>query len=1602
MAESDRNILNASKELYAASVVANISPRDKAKVDGFAAIVNKNRELLSIPEADARKRFLELDEGLQQTLKKFNPDASWAKEQDLSLFGKFKENVVTPVLDNLAKYSSRLSEPYRAIRTSVVEDIPLSESWKMAYDGNTLFDKEREAKVDNYYTAPVAKIAKQISTGKTIGEVLATLNTLEEIEAMRNMLEGDVTFQQAIKDYDTAKISVGRDLFYEAFDIDPGEFGANRFAFNRLSGAADLATQIIFDPITYIPIVGQAYKASQLSILKIAGETGDIALGNAFNPNSMLGRGVINFFDEIGADLQKLETTKGAQERAQVIAGIKNKFGGDISDEGIIQLAKNEVYDADRAKTFLSNVDNATSMINGKWTGATPILPTYGKIKQFRNTIKTAVINATGTSKIVKADNIDLEKVDIYSLFDEAIAANQAGDVEEAARIAKLVNDSTTAFGRFSKFWAISPRLKNLAIGYRLSRDGKTLIDDGLKSTRDIVALARVANFPKPIADQIGAMWMEASPAQRIKIRDGVIATMAHTMGLSLTSTGRSVLNKTIATLTDEIYAIPQKVSKEYLDNYGGYGASLKEFSGLTDEVLERADEFEIDPSKFGGANGRAVAEWQLTGTVSIPPIQEWYKEAYKTKNLFIQSMGPLFNNKISSGLVDAWAFLTLIPRLGIRSVIEEVMLFGFVAPTQAIKSLFTEGYKTSRAMRRVSAAQKQAKGVKSGLFDPDQNNMLVRAWYAIAQKNVNQELLDAVKTGRSKQELMAIAMAASTKPLKGIGKKQHIKDAEDFVVYSLGSKLYEDIALAASQGVRTQMLAPKGVGSPEQIAKLYGEVSEYSINLARALEGQAPAGPIQPIFAASKSNAYYMNWQINVIKQVEMNGQLGKIAIQYLDEPDKAIAMMVEHLDNNPNLVQQFVNAYDGDAVDTTQLAIAIFGKSLENFLDATGKLNPKLLDLVRKKAKKEDGTVETVLNADIDMDVLKSFAKEELPETIMGRQFVPVARNQEDFVSKIQKWGYGWMDRQIATLAREPLFASNFYYYRKQLRGVQERKFQQLKDLNYSDEAAEEISREFASNAATELATRRTLEFVDNPNMRTNMAWSIRNFARFYRATEDFYRRLYRATIKNPQSIVRLRLASDALDHTGFIHNDENGDKYFVFPTDEILTAAISPVTTLLTGKSLQTPMPLEFTGKIKMITPSLDPESSIPTLSGPLSGISMMTLQRLMPNFMGPVKDGILGVTLGPRSRNARWTDVLMPSNVRRAVNALNQDERDSQFASAARKAIVYMAANGESLDLNATEAEKLEYRQKIEGIAANIVVTRFFLGLLSPVAPQVGFGRDIPDYLKDAGNINFKSEFNKLVNDIVATGEPDPYNVALQKWTALNPGMLAYTIGETDANRIATVKKTDMAAKWVKGNRDLINKYPEGSGFFIPYTGEFNFDDYTFLKREGYTESVPVEEFLKRVTVADEKTAYYELKRSYDERLETTVNPAMKAAIRDEWAAAKADFLIDKPLLVQDMETRRSRQQIVNSLNDLRSMISSGDAPKNNLTTKYKQMIDVYDKAQSSLNLLTSNTKAQRLQKEMIRQNAYNKIQEIAAGDPQAEMAIRVLFNELLGV
>ncbi len=71
--------------------------------------------------------------------------------------------------------------------------------------------------------------------------------------------------------------------------------------------------------------------------------------------------------------------------------------------------------------------------------------------------------------------------------------------------------------------------------------------------------------------------------------------------------------------------------------------------------------------------------------------------------------------------------------------------------------------------------------------------------------------------------------------------------------------------------------------------------------------------------------------------------------------------------------------------------------------------------------------------------------------------------------------------------------------------------------------------------------------------------MAFSIRNFARFYRATEDFYRRMYRVVRYNPEAIVKASLTYEGVTHSGWVQNDDQGEPYFIYPGTQYVYKAV-----------------------------------------------------------------------------------------------------------------------------------------------------------------------------------------------------------------------------------------------------------------------------------------------------------------------------------------------------------------------------------------------------------------------------------------------------------
>jgi hypothetical protein len=1608
-------IYRASPQLFKASKMANIPAFKQQELEGFSQVVTLNRKLNNLPAPEAYKEFLQLDEALQTTLKQWNPQAPYIEPQQMGKFETFKEKVGKPALEKVVAYGDLLNQPYRAKRVQQQQGLSWREAWRTAKGGRALFDLERESKVDEFYEPAIGKIAKQLSIGRTVGEIAATLETPDEFRAFEIMLQGGdeaQVFKEAIKDYDTAKISIGRDLFYSALDVDPGEFGLNRKAFNRLSGAVDLATQIFFDPITYIPIGGQAYKASVLSIKKIIElEPGSIGRGFAVDQafdNVVYGGRVTRYFNELGPLVRQFDegskegATVAAKEQADTaFSQIVRQFP-EMPIEAIPELAANGVFDAASAKKFLTDVDDATLLLKGEQIKFRSILPTYGAIKSTKRKIRNATLNTLGINKRAPLESISQKGVITpQELLNEIGQGGLSADFID--KIIPVLQQRKTMADRFVRQFEKLPGFRNLKTGASIDKAGKK-IDLGAGSTRDVIGLARLA-FDRPIADAIGRAWLQAGAGQRRNIRNGLVLAVAHSIGATATPNGRAAIKNSFAALERQVYATPRTATDEYLATLPKASVNkIIETQKVEDFAGAVGRQVEINPAVGPDGFQNAAARWQLRNELSIPPIHEWMRIANANKVGYLSSVGSLFNGRIATGLTDLWAAVTLLPRLGIRSVLEEVMVYGLVAPLSTLKNLITVGLPTMRTLRRI-ASQEDAisKAGPEGLGIP--TRILDKFFFKEDKK-----IRELAKTKNPDKIMEAATISFQRGRL--IPALRDTKFADDFlednVKYGFGGKNLPDISVRASQGPRVTALDTIGAANRSALSDATNnKVITLNVELEEAFKNLKPSGDFRSI-AQTEPQLYYLNWLKEIDFAVNQNGPYTRIALQNYRDPDVAVREISQTLKKNEEDLRNFANAYNYDIENippefADNLALAIYQRALDPFRNAQGGVNPSLVKLVTKT----DGKLDSSL---ITQDQLKQFARTDIPATISGRDYVEVAENTGGMLQNIINYQYDWVDRQISTLTREPFYFANLYSYRLELRGLQARKFKDLKKSGYSDKAADAASRQYVHNLAEEMAVKRTLDYVDNPMARSNFAWTMRNFARFYRAQEDFYRRAYRTVFKNPGSLVRFRLAADGLDHSGFVFQNDadtmlgagEGERYFLFPTDEIITSMFAPIVKTMTGKDLSFPMPLEFTGKIKMLTPSLDPEAAIPAFSGPLSGVTMLTLERLLPNFMGPIKDNLLQTTLGRFGAEATWTDVVFPSNLRRIINAFERDDRDSQYASAARKAAAYLAATGQGIEEGASEGEKLEYRRRLEATAINVVVTRFALGLFSPVTPMVGFGKDVPDFLKETGTVNYKSEFNKLVNEFVEKGVDDPYNAALQQWTKINPGLLAYTIGETDANKIAMVKKTKDAGIWVRKNKDIVNKYPEGSAFFIPHTGEFNFEEYAFLKREGYIEALPIDEFLRRVTIAEQRTEYYNLKREYDDKIESTSNPTLKTFYRKQWQEASKDFKVDKPLLNEDLQTRDAIQKVENAYQDLKELVLGEDAPVGQRTDRFKAMIQEYESAQASLVLLSENTKYQRIQRERIRNSTFQAIEQIAMGDPNAEAAVNVLFRRLMGV
>jgi hypothetical protein len=528
-------------------------------------------------------------------------------------------------------------------------------------------------------------------------------------------------------------------------------------------------------------------------------------------------------------------------------------------------------------------------------------------------------------------------------------------------------------------------------------------------------------------------------------------------------------------------------------------------------------------------------------------------------------------------------------------------------------------------------------------------------------------------------------------------------------------------------------------------------------------------------------------------------------------------------------------------------------------------------------------DGSEEITRNYNVNKsDFIKGDV--EMPRTFLTFDGTPVVTMADS------RAGWGWwqnisnpawdaMGRSLARMTREPMFLANYLDARAALRPF-EAEWRRL----YGDEwwkVADEIASDNAYNI--------TLSYVDNPAVRSQLAWQVRNVARFWRATEDFYRRSYRLVKNNPMGVYKAAWAINHLRDAGWVEWDENGEPYFIYPGTKPMFDSMNIFMNFIGFRADiglgSGNLPLMATGRVTGLTPSADPDAVFPSMTGWYASLPVRALLRAAPSldkYLSPYTNARVGdaanvaeaTLFGDMAAESRdWTGDMWPTHLKRLWTIIDASRMGSQetldatsgaFADAVRMAITANVRAGLIADnVEITNENRDEILRRIDATATDIIVLKFLAGAFFPASPSFK-PDDVSDIAREFGVYSLKPEYYEL-RERLGT------EAAQMLWFERHPDEAPYTVSSaTSSEYDGFWQATSETEEWIRTNRSLVDAYPLGASIIAPPQDRamFNQNTYNFMQRQGLIQKGTVGNFLLKSANAETWLEYQSLMSEYE--------------------------------------------------------------------------------------------------------------------------------------
>jgi hypothetical protein len=1558
--------------LRAAAAAAGLTPAERKEIEAFSKTLSVHRELSNLPQRTAQQAYAQKTPEQQAALRRVAGEEDPVTKPQRGWLGTTfhyaaSYNPLTLAYKGIVEASDFMTRAYRTGAIAVMEGKSIGDAWTTANDkGDKVFNPGRIQNASSKFGNDRMQVAMRVAAGEKLSDIASSgTDVQKQIAAMAAQNKDDL-FQDALDAAQAAKYSPGRQI---ANLVTPEQLEGSGFFYRSVSGAVDAAYRIFADPT----IIGSKVKR----LIDVSRYSLDVVVGGGKVAEVFARPQVVNFWNQYGADLAAYKkaidegATQTAVEIKKRLTTLAPEFGDPVI-KSFINSADDAVpiTDALSAKGFFENAKQLEEMLKGQIGRKRVMIPRLDAARKAR------VTTVTTANRVFNLDRIGPRFVDdLYfggATTDDGIAK---AIIDGRETIVTTVKANRNAKG--------TARFSTAQVQYRIDRfkakfSQVPFFEDDLfdVTSKDAASLVyRYARLvlPKNESKLIAQAFDGSEVGRKKEIFYGLQSTIADIRGLNVTKEGKIVADQ-----------LDRPVKREF--------AATDPRTGYNPAALPDGEQVGLILSDLS----------DYVTTLSVRDI-----DRAAARSGIIQQIAGLAHSNWVEKMTSAWSFLTLAgPRYAIRNATEDLMVHLAIgeSPFGLIKarSLSTRLRTARQVEEGLTTLGKAAENPLGGVIRFVNRKEAEHYTQAIAAAQG-----DVIKIRQITAEALNEGKLARFYDQTGLG-----KFTLDDRKYLQEQILYGDLDNALMDVVEGGKNSFTGVDTFTRTVNFARKnnvrTAELGYNLPKGRFGRAKGAKAYTTMAPLANEANQVAWAMRI--GYYSNDKLGGIAVANLDNEELAISKVLEYLNDPANAKQVAAFRMEERGISTEEHAKRVYDAAKQLFVKKNGDINQDLLSKVRT-FDEETGAYRITGKLGLD-DLPKNI--DDVPEYIVGPQLVPIS-DTGNYTTSIMEWGWDWLGEANARLSREPMVLSEMIKMRRQF---DESGFEKAFIASYQKGITDPASLAKAElNARTKLAEivedrarLQTLAYVDNPAVQTQLAFSIRNFARFYRATEDFYRRMYRVVRYNPEAIAKASLTYEGVTHSGWVQQDDQGEPYFIYPgTQYVYKAVQGAMQALGVPAEFKTPFPVEFGAKLKMITPSLNPESAIPTLAGPLSGFSIKVASNLVGIFNPGAADRITTTLLGKYAQDQPMVSSFLPAHVNRIYSAMNQDERDGQYASAMRKAMTYLEAgghglvqryetvNGQEVPIPFSAAELEDYRIRLKNTTLGILGMRVVYGFTAPATAQIQLKSEMADWVRDNGESSFKQTWYGLLDKY------GDYDTAMTEWVKRYPDQMPFTVSESDRSTVAYFRYAQESGDFVDTNQELFKSYPQGAAFLIPHKAGYSWDAYKTMTDMGLRKNKTVSDFMREVQTAADMQTYYEKKNSYEENLKTVGTDFERSQLRKEFTDWSTIFKAGRPLVQEELaQGGKKAIERMKALNDLQKMLDEKAAYKAAPDTakKLRQMMDLYNSYKATKDQFEGIGGSQFLT-QMNKEETIIKMRELSQYNENTLSAYNVLFGRLLG-